>query len=153
MLIHSYGCLQNDIESAVEIYNDMRTKHILADGIASYRMLNAFFHNNMDERAHRLYERLSMNNKTTIHIENLFIEKYGAQGDLDAAQDIFYNLKDESGNDSDLVKNEETYRTMAKAYTHNNKHQEAANILEIMRLKGVSSEPIDTLKQNIAKTT
>jgi hypothetical protein len=25
--------------------------------------------------------------------------------------------------------------------------------LEIMRLKGVSSEPIDTLKQNIAKTT
>ncbi|RHZ87993.1 hypothetical protein Glove_26g174 [Diversispora epigaea] len=150
-LIYAYGCCQGDVQSALNIFNDMRSVHnIRPDQNAYQALFDALIANNRIGEAEEYYDVMLMQDdiKSTPYIENLFIRGYGQLGQWEGAETVFNNMVDlgDTKDRNAVAREPSTYEEMVKAYVISGQIEKAREVASILELKDFP----EIVKNNIA---
>jgi pentatricopeptide repeat protein len=138
-LIRSYGCLHRDVKSAVSVYEEMKKSGVKADESVSQAMLNTYIDNDDMKSAETFYEEMVKKVKSSAYIENLFIEGYGKQGQVEKAQDVYNRMN--------VKKEPSTFEAMVKVLVANGRPEEARAVIQEMQSHDFPPKIMDGVSQ------
>ncbi|EOR01744.1 hypothetical protein J056_003980 [Wallemia ichthyophaga EXF-994] len=99
-LIHSAGCIEKDVDGAVEIFDSIEThpsnrQGELPDAIVYESLLNVFVENQRQDLIPKLLESIKASNiHQTAYISNLLIRGYASSGDMSKSREVFEAMVD-----------------------------------------------------------
>jgi pentatricopeptide repeat protein len=127
VLIKSYGCLRHDVPSAEAVFEEMVKADIKPNLPVYEALIDTYITNNRMKQAEDLYKQMASEHTARVGIENHFIQGYGANGQVDKAEQVFDRMVDGAGRDPS------TYKTMAKVYMEHDQVDKATEILNLMK--------------------
>ncbi|KAG5645763.1 hypothetical protein DXG03_005300 [Asterophora parasitica] len=94
-LINAYGCVQKDLDKAIEVFNSIASSNVEADALVFESMINALVaHRRTDLIPEYIAKMDSLGVKMTAYISNFLIKGYAIVGDIEQARSIFDSLED-----------------------------------------------------------
>ncbi|CAG8452212.1 8074_t:CDS:1 [Acaulospora morrowiae] len=150
-IIYAYGHCQNDVQNALQTFNDMLTVHgVQPDQNAYQALFDTLISNDRIVEAEEYYDVMITQNivKSTPYIENLFIKGYGQLGQWERAETVFTNMidLDDVDNYHGVPREPSTYEEMVKAYVINGQIEKAKEVASILERKDFP----EIVKNNIA---
>ncbi|KAI8332396.1 hypothetical protein BC941DRAFT_505231 [Chlamydoabsidia padenii] len=144
-LMKSYGCFHRDVTSAEAVYNEMLKAGIKANELVYQAMMDTYIDNNKMPKAEALYETMLDNKvQSSPYIENLFIKGYGADGQVDQAEQVFYHrMNHELESKHDVVREPSSYEAMVKVYMNHQQVDKAKQVLDMMKQRDFPVKVVD----------
>ncbi|KAF9111803.1 hypothetical protein BGX27_004407 [Mortierella sp. AM989] len=149
-LIHAYGVEHGDVSTAETVFDNMRSAGITPKGPAYQSLIESFINNNQVDRAVAVRDELLRSGQpSTAYIENTLIRGFGAENNIQRAEEIFEAMMDPHGapttsgngaattrgqkSNGPITKEPSTYQSMVAAYLENGMMEKAQETL--LRMK------------------
>ncbi|RUP50437.1 hypothetical protein BC936DRAFT_139064 [Jimgerdemannia flammicorona] len=151
-LVHSYGCLQKDVASALAVVKEMKNAGVCADDTVYQALLDIHITDGglagLTE-AEKVYAQMEKEGvKSTPYIENLFIRGFGDARDIVRAERVFEKMTDEKGEATGKVLREpSTYEAMVKAYLANGQVEKAREIVKRMEGREFPEKVVSSVEE------
>lgn len=136
-LINSYGCLHRDVPSAEAVFEEMIQAEVSPNLPVYKALVDTYITNNSMQQAEDLYTQMPHDIASLADIENLFIQGYGAVGQVGKAKQVFDRTENSAGREPS------TYKAMVKVYMEHGQMDKATQVFRMMKGHDYPAKVID----------